>query len=79
MPKCKKCAAAIRFIKMQSGKYMPVDPDKKPYREGGSEIFITDDGKMIRGHSPFGPEPVNGYAYTPHWATCPDAAEFRRE
>ena len=56
----------------------PVDPDRKPYREGGREVFITDRGEMMRGSTPFGPEPVDGYAYTPHWATCPYAEEFRR-
>lgn len=78
MPKCRKCGAEIRFVQTKSGKYMPVDPDRKPYREGGSTVYITTDGQLIHGAEPFGPEPVDGYGYTPHWATCPNAEDFKR-
>lgn len=78
MARCKRCGREIKWIDTPAGKHMPVDPDRKPYREGGCEVFITDRGDMIRGNTPFGPEPVDGYAYTPHWATCPYAEEFRR-
>lgn len=79
MSKCRKCGAEIEFRRMKSGKYMPVDPDRKPYREGGNEIFITESGETVRGGEPFGTEPADGYGYTPHWATCPNADEFRRK
>lgn len=79
MPICKKCGAEVRFIRMKSGKYMPVDAERKPYREGGHEVFITDGGEKVRGGTPFGNEPVDGYGYTPHWATCPYADDFRRK
>ena len=31
MSRCKSCGAEIRWIKMSSGKSMPVDPDQVPY------------------------------------------------
>lgn len=79
MNRCNKCGAPIMFVQMKSGKYMPVNPGRKPYREGGPEAFVTDTGRVIRGRIPFGNETVDGYGYTPHWATCPAAEEFRRK
>lgn len=78
MTKCRKCGAEIEFVRMKSGKHMPVDPGKKPVRLGGSEIYITPDGETLRGHKPLAGEPTDDYLYTPHWATCPFADDFRR-
>ena len=79
MPKCKRCGANIEFIRMKSGKYMPVDPDMVPYRLGfGPQAFVTPEGEVVRGAAPFGPEPADGFGYIPHWATCPFADDFRR-
>ena len=80
MPKCRKCGAEIIFIRTPRGKYMPADPQLAPYKLGaGGGPVITPEGEVIRGvGEPFGLEPADGRGYIPHWATCPNAEEFRR-
>ena len=52
MPKCKRCGANIEFIRMKTGKYMPVDPDMVPYRIGfGTQAFVTPEGDHARAAS----------------------------
>jgi len=41
---CKKCGAQIEFIKMKSGKFMPVNVE--PYK-----IVVTDGGETARGRT----------------------------
>ena len=52
MSRCKSCGAEIRWIKMSSGKSMPVDPDQVPYwarrRHIRPEIANTSEGPVIR-------------------------------
>ena len=80
MAKCKRCGAEINFIRMKSGKYMPVDPAKVAYKLGAAGgTIITPEGEIVHGGEPFGLEPADGYGYIPHWATCPAADEFRRQ
>jgi len=66
MTTCKGCGAKIKFIKMVSGKSMPVDlePEKRIVKAN-----TAPDGyrfKMVD-------------AFTPHWATCPKAAQFKKK
>lgn len=61
MPICKGCKQEIEWVKMPSGKRMPVD--KKP-----TIVVVVEDGQG---------RAVEGYQ--PHWATCPNADEFRRK
>jgi hypothetical protein len=44
MAQCKACNAEIKWIRMKSGKQMPVDP--KPI------VVVTDLGTMVRGYNP---------------------------
>jgi len=92
MARCKSCGAEIRWIRMESGKLMPVDPGQNRYDcmiiEGGPgepdniETCVTGDGKVYRGvimndpDDPNYPDTVIGYR--PHWATCPHADQHRR-
>ena len=80
MPKCKKCGRDIRFVKMESGKYMPCDLVAYSYVEmrNGDESFVTTSGKLIRGKTAERGEMPDGIALKPHWATCPAAEEVRR-
>lgn len=41
MPKCNKCSNPIEFVKMKSGKLMPVDPLKLK--------IVTTDGTVVTG------------------------------
>ena len=81
MAKCKACGKEILFVRTPKGKYIPVDPDRVPYKLGvGGGTVVTSNGEVIRGvGEPFGPEPADGWGYIPHWATCPYAEELRRQ
>ena len=81
MPKCKACKAEIRFIKLKSGKAIPVNPSPAYIEDGnGKEIIITDDGRISNGRL----EIVTSQnqfltrGYISHFATCPFANNFRR-
>jgi hypothetical protein len=63
--KC-KCGAEIGFIKMKSGKAMPVDAEPV-------KAIVTERGEMggLYGNMQD--------VYIPHWSTCPLAAEFKKK
>lgn len=78
MSKCKACGAEIKWILMRTGKKMPVDSQKVPYKAdpGGALTLVTEDGRVV-------PKAVldldsDKYGYTSHFATCPAADTFRR-
>ena len=79
MARCKACGAEIKWIKMKSGKSMPVDSDAilfDPWSENAKpDTFITVDGEIVKG---IPTPPVNTVGYKPHWATCPAASKFRK-
>ena len=79
MAKCKKCGANIIWLKTPKGKWMCADEGLKPYKEtkAGKDLVVTDRGEMIRCDLEFDGPPT-GMARTPHWATCPDAASFKK-
>lgn len=82
MSTCRGCGRTIEWIRMRSGKMMPVDPDPVFVDEGGSQVFVTDEGDTITGRQ-INPEPTEDkasltVAFIPHWATCPEAKRFRR-
>ena len=79
MAQCRKCGAEIKFIKMLSGKWNPVDVAKRTIiKDGGNEVLVTEDGKLIRGTYASFEQGANGVGYVSHFATCPAASEFRR-
>ena len=60
---CKSCGKQIAWVKMGSGKMMPLDPDP--------QTVIIIDGEYY-------PE-VRTNAYTSHFATCPNADKHRKK
>ena len=73
MPKCRGCGADIVFIKSQTGKNMPCDAGLKRGGElKAGSFLINEHGKFLKSPRPF------DQGYTPHWATCPNADDFRR-
>ena len=76
MSRCKGCGAEIDWVRMKSGKSMPVDPEPVFVAEGGSQVFITDEGDTITGTK----SEVNTgeAAFVPHRATCPAYKRFKR-
>jgi len=63
---CKKCGASMVWVLSIAGNPMPIDA--KPQR--GIKVRVGEDN-VARGTSE--------EFYTSHFATCPYAAEFRRE
>lgn len=84
MPKCRSCGAEIRWIRMQSGKSMPVDPKmlaaRLPEADEKTEVLITEGGATIRGvvcDLDF-LDDIQWPCFRPHWASCPHADQHRK-
>lgn len=82
--KCRSCGADVLWAEWGSGKRMPVDaePDMRPPPKGGT-LALT-----LRGDPNLGKLIVSKYdvtmgptrnRYTSHFATCPNAGEWRRD
>jgi hypothetical protein len=72
---CRDCADPIRFVHLESGRTVPVNP--LPARDGAGTIAArlvrTTDGRQLRGYAlskTRGPEPHNPLRFTVHAATC---------
>lgn len=81
MPKCKGCGAEIRWLKTAKGKNLPVDPDPIPYWKDpkGDRKVMTPNGEVITCTCTGKPGEETGIGYVPHWATCPEEKQFRKE
>lgn len=84
MLKCRSCGAEIRWIRMQSGKSMPVDPKmlaaRLPEADEKTEVLITEGGATIRGvvcELDF-LDDIQWPCFRPHWASCPHADQHRK-
>lgn len=79
MPNCRSCGAEIKFIKLKSGKWNPVDPIKRTMIEGaGKEILVTESGEVVHGMFASLDEGANRSGYISHFATCPNANMHRK-
>lgn len=79
--RCRSCGQPIKWIKLQgSGKAIPVDPMKRILVPGqGTEVLITDDGRVVRGRFASMEEGAAECGYISHFATCPQADKWRRK
>lgn len=69
--KCRGCGKEIWWVKTKNGKNAPVDLD---------QTFAKKDGTwMVDGDGHFFKASMNDAGYMPHFATCPQAANFRKE
>ena len=80
MAKCKSCNEEIIWIKMGSGKSMPCNADAVSYWKNpkGKATIITPNGETYRADLEGDLDKATGIGYIPHWATCPQAKNFRR-
>jgi len=62
VPTCKGCGREINWVKTLNGKNMPVDPEPQ------TMVVTTKNDKAW----------VSKTCYVPHWATCPNADDFRK-
>lgn len=80
--KCKACQADIRWIRSKAGKSMPVDPSEFPVvpDDDGNVWAVTDDGEVFRGRTCSESYEAERwvYAMVSHFATCPNADQFRK-
>lgn len=80
MTKCRSCGAEIKFIQLKSGKWNPVDPQKRTLVEGeGNEVIVTESGEVVTGRFASLDEGANRSGYISHFATCPNANQHRKE
>lgn len=80
MAKCKSCGAEIIWIKTTAGKSMPCDAAPVTYWKNpkGKATVITPNGETYRADLEGDLDKATGIGYIPHWATCPQAKNFRR-
>jgi uncharacterized protein YfaQ (DUF2300 family) len=89
LPTCRGCGAVIRWIKSSAGKAIPCDPEllqewldsDAPATEKRRLALVTAEGQVIAGKQGSiltpGARAVEGYVS--HFASCPQAAQFRRK
>lgn len=80
MSRCKACGAAIIWTPLPSGKKMPCDSEAKTYWKNpqGKSRIVTRNGEVIRCDLEGDIQNATGIGWTPHWATCPNAKDFKK-
>lgn len=76
---CKKCGASIVWIESPKHKWIPCDEWMIAYQEdrSGKDAIVTQNGEIIRCRLAFD-GPATGMGRLAHWATCPNADDFRK-
>lgn len=77
---CAGCGRQIMWLKTRAGKNMPVNPQMHYYRAdpSGGEKIVTQYGDVVTGFTGVEPSQADGVGYISHFATCPNAGNFRR-
>lgn len=80
MARCKACGASIVWIATQAGKNMPCDAEQVTYWKDakGKNTIITPNGETVRANLSGEIQLATGIGYIPHWATCPQAINFKK-
>lgn len=75
--KCAKCGQRIMWVRMKSGKNMPVNCILHNFKEesGGKDRIVLANGQVITGRIVTG-EIGDGVGYISHFATCEHARTF---
>lgn len=60
----------MRWVRTTAGQLMPLDRDPTP----DGNVELVDDVAIVHGQTPLDHGPL----YMPHFATCPDGAEWSR-
>lgn len=68
---CRKCGKRIMWVRMKSGKNMPVDMQLHNFKKDstGKEKIVTPAGEVVTGKFLVG-EYGDGAGYISHFATC---------
>lgn len=80
MALCKGCGAPITWIKSAAGKVIPCDSKPKRYwlDDAGPARIVTERGEVLRVRLSGDDGTEDGIGYLSHFATCPQAGQFRR-
>ena len=75
---CRKCYAPIKFVKRETGKWMPYNPEELDLQIIDPETLVISakDGWIDKAREV---SAANGPWHLPHWITCPNADEFRKK
>ena len=78
MAKCRGCGAPIVWLQTENQRMIPCDPLPVGYREraGARGKILTRDGHIVS--CDFTNDPTAETGYMPHFATCPNAADFKK-
>lgn len=74
---CKECGAAMRWVKTQKGKNMPIDDE--PSADGRFVIEGDDEPARVRFLGEQEAESYTGDKFTSHFKTCTNPARFSRK
>lgn len=69
---CRDCGLAIRFVRTEAGKQMPIDD--RPSRRGDVLVDLRDNGRVLTGHELIARRGESGLLYVRHHKTCPKRA-----
>lgn len=78
---CRSCGRRIMFIRMKSGKNMPVDTAFVNYKNNpkGRDKIVLPSGDVIACDADVDAREADGYGYISHFATCPNAARHKKQ
>lgn len=79
---CRGCGAKVIWVRSESGKRMPCNPQMVPFweRPGASgKVVLQGSGKVISCDFEGPRDEVTGFGYISHFSTCPQAGRFRRK
>lgn len=78
--KCRSCNADIIWIRTAGGKTIPCDAQTLYYKKtpGGPEKIVTLGGEVVSAVL-VSKEEAEGIGFQSHFATCPDADDFRKK
>lgn len=78
--RCRSCGQRIRYIRMRSGKLMPVNDLLVNYKADskGKERIVTPGGDVVACVTGVSADEASGFGYISHFATCPNADRFRK-
>lgn len=77
MSTCRSCGAKLKWIKTKAGKNIPVDPEHVDWADAdvGMTLVREEDGTVATKDTEDSRK--RGTWYTSHFATCPDADDWR--
>lgn len=78
---CRGCGVKIVWIKTSAGKSMPCNPDPVTYWQKAKAAgkVVTPNGEVLSCEFEGDLHEATGIGYISHYATCPQAARFKRK